>query len=46
MPHLAHVNDTFSEDLLVSPQVNDQEKLLSIAASEELLSKEGNADNG
>ena len=46
MPHLACVDDTFSEDLLVSPQVSDQEELLSIAASKELLSKEGNADNG
>ncbi len=46
MPHLAHVDDTFSKDLLASPQVNNQEESLSIAASKELLSKEGNADNG
>jgi hypothetical protein len=42
MPHLACVDDTFSEDLLVSPQISDQEELLSIG--EEPPSK-GNADN-
>ena len=48
MPHLACVDDTFSEDLLASPQISDQEELLSIAEqppSKGLLSKEGNADD-
>ena len=30
MPHLACVDDTFSKDLLASPQISDQEELLFI----------------